>query len=53
MTEVDISSFAKLLLGYDIEINDKGAIIFYKDGLKCVYSKKHFIEKYFPTLKAL
>lgn len=44
MTDEELIIFAKLLLSMDIEISEAGAVFFYKNNQKCIYTKRQFIE---------
>lgn len=37
--------FSAFLMFENVKI-EEGAVVFEKDGMRCVYSRKHFIEKY-------
>jgi hypothetical protein len=44
MTDLEIINLAKILLSLDIQINNNGSIVFYKNSMKCIYTRKQFIE---------
>lgn len=47
MTDLEIINLAKIFLSLDIQINNNGSIIFYKNNMKCIYTRKQFIEIFF------
>ncbi len=46
MKDLEVVNLAKLLLSLDIEINNYGSVVFYKNDVACVYTKKQFIKIY-------
>ena len=50
MTDLEMINLAKILLSLDIEIKNNGSVVFYKNGMKCVYTKKQFVEIYLEAI---